>query len=248
MIDLHCHILPGADDGPAILAESLAMARQAVADGIHTIVATPHGLGGAHGNSPETVTRAVQAFQADLVSHNLPIQLLPGCEVHLCPDMADRICNGEAVFLDPAKNYILIEFPFKNVSKAFSEEIKKLIKANITPVLAHPERNPISFKKPAILAEFISWGCLVQTNTTSILGGFGKTIQAGAERLISRDMVHIIASDAHSAGRRAPELSLAVAFTGKILADPAKAMAMVTEIPEMIINGQEVIPPPPSYR
>ena len=240
MIDLHCHILPGIDDGPAILAESLAMARQAVADGIHTIVATPHALGGGHPNPPARICEEVKKFQEALNSKAIPLTILPGCEVHNCPDMADRIADGQASFLNKQKKHILIEFPFKDISKAYGDELAKLIKMGITPVLGHPERNPATYKKPKMLLEFITMGCLIQMNSTSITGGFGPLILENAKRLLQYRMIHLIASDAHSSGRRSPTLSLAVKFAGEVLDNPEDALAMVTTTPQQIVDGENV--------
>ena len=240
MIDLHCHILPGVDDGPAILAESLSMARQAVADGIHTIVATPHALGGAHPNPPDKVCDHVKKLQQHLKAESIQLKLLPGCEVHNCPDMAGKIADGQASFLNKQKKHILIEFPFKAVSNAFTSELLKLIKIGITPILAHPERNIMTYHNPEVLSDYIAKGCLVQMNSTSINGGFGPNILDNAKQLLHLRMVHIIASDAHSSGRRAPTLSLAVQFAGEALGDADEALKMVTDTPQQILDGEDV--------
>ena len=240
MIDLHCHILPGIDDGPAILSESLSMARQAVADGIHTIVATPHALGSGHANPPEKICEAVKKFQQAINSEQLLLTILSGCEVHNCPDMANQIAAGQASFLNKQKKHILIEFPFRNVSSAYTDELTKLVQMGITPILAHPERNEKTHKHPELLCDFISMGCLIQMNATSINGGFGPTILETAKQLLQYRMVHIIASDAHSSGRRSPTLSLAVKHAGAALDDPGEALAMVTTTPQKILDGQKI--------
>jgi protein-tyrosine phosphatase len=187
----------------------------------------------------------VKDFQAALQAKGVPLAVVPGCEVHHCPDMATRIAAGEATFLNTAKTHILVEFPFETLSEVFTGELAKLISLGITPVLAHPERNLITWHHPEILLDCITMGCLVQINGTSITGGFGNAILENANRLLRHRMVHVIASDAHSSGHRCPALSLAAEFAGKVLENPSEAMAMVNETPRRILDGKPVPVPEP---
>ncbi len=248
MIDLHCHILPGVDDGPDDLEESLAMARHAVKDGIHTIVATPHALGGTFPNPPDKILNAASALRRRLETERIPLSLYTGSEVHICPDMAARILAGKTAFLCENKRYVLIEFPFQSVPDGFNEELFHLVLNGITPVIAHPERNPMVHFQPEILYELTAAGCLIQVNSTSITGGFGDDIMMCSHDLLENRLVHIIASDAHSARSRPPSLSLAVDIAGKILKSNEEAMKMVLSIPGAIIKGMPVKVPEPEKR
>jgi len=245
MIDLHCHILPGIDDGPGMMMESLSMARQAVADGIHTLVATPHALGGTYPNPPEKVLRETELFRAALRAENINLSVYSGCEVHNCLNMADRIVAGEATFLNPNKKHILIEFPFELVSKEFIQQLSKLLDNGITPVLGHPERNKKTLQDSMILYDLILMGCLVQMNSTSINGGFGPKVLECAKDLLTHRMVHIVGSDAHSAGYRAPVLSQAVTNCAETLENKAEALMMVLGRPQQILDGKKVEVPEP---
>lgn len=240
MIDLHCHILPGVDDGPATLRESLYMARYAVEDGIHTIAATPHSLGGTFPNPPQKILKDVETFRECLISEKIPLTIYPGAEVHFCPDMAKHILSGKTTFLDQAGRYILIEFPFQIVPKKFKENLFQLRQNNIIPIIAHPERNPVIYRDTQFLADLISMGCLTQINSTSVTGGFGDEIFHCTKELLELRMVHIIASDAHSAASRPPSLSLAVQSAADILKSQKEALEMVTERPKSILNGKPV--------
>ena len=240
MIDLHCHILPGVDDGPKDVEESLAMARHAVKDGIHAIVATPHALGGTYPNPPEKIIAAAKALGDRFETEHLPLALYTGAEVHICPDMAARILAGQAAFLCENKRYILIEFPFQTVPYGFKEELFHLALRGITPVIAHPERNPMVHFQPEILYDLTAAGCLIQVNSTSITGGFGDDIMRCSHDLIKNRGVHIIASDAHSAHNRPPLLSAAVDIAAKILKSKAAALEMVSGAPAAVIKGLPV--------
>lgn len=245
MIDLHCHILPGIDDGPGMMHESLSMARQALADGIHTIVATPHALGGTYPNPPDKILRETELFRSALKAENIPLSVYSGCEVHNCLNMANRIVAGEATFLNPNKKHILVEFPFEWVSKEFLKELGKIVDGGITPVLGHPERSKKTYSNPEILYDLITMGCLVQMNSTSINGGFGPKILECSKHLIAHRMVHFVGSDAHSAGYRAPVLSLAVKNCAETLGNHAEALQMVLERPQQILDGKTVDIPEP---
>ena len=240
MIDIHCHILPLADDGSSSMEESIAMARHAVSDGIHTIVATPHALGGTFPNPPEKIKIAVKDLQAHINSKDIPLSIYPGSEVHLCSNMAKRILNDEASFLSENRRYILVEFPFRKVPQCYRDELYHLRLNEIVPVIAHPERNPLIFRDKEILYDIIKMGCRVQLNSTSVTGGFGEKVMICAHDLIRLRLAHIIASDAHSAYHRPPVISDAAKIAEHILGDAAEADIMVNERSEKIISGDSI--------
>ena len=240
MIDIHCHILPSVDDGAQSVEESMAMARYAVKDGIHTIIATPHALGGTYPNPPEKVKKGVAQLREYFKSENIPLSIYPGSEAHLCPDLAKCILKGETAFLCENNRYVLVEFPFQSIPQLFLNELDCLRQHDITPVVAHPERNLLLFHKKQILHDLISMGCLIQVNSTSITGGFGKNVMVCAHDILKMGLVHIIASDAHSATHRPPALSQAVKIAEKILENHDEAMAMVDETPKKILTGDPI--------
>jgi protein-tyrosine phosphatase len=240
LIDLHCHILPGADDGACDIEESLDMARHAVDDGIHSIVATPHAMGGTFPNPPDKIITAARALSHRLETERIPLSLYTGAEIHLCPDMANRIMAGEAAFLCKNRRYVLVEFPFQTVSDGFRDALFHLILNGIIPVIAHPERNPGVYFQPGILYDLTAAGCLIQVNSTSVTGGFGDTIMKCSHALVENRLVHVIASDAHSARTRPPVLSAAVGIAAKILKNNDEALKMVSGTPEAIIKGLPV--------
>ena len=237
MIDLHCHILPGVDDGAKSLEESLLMARRAVEDGIHTIVATPHTLNGIYINSAGEVTPKVASLQETLSKNHIKLQLYVGADVHLCPHMLELIESGDAGTINNARKYILLEFPSQVVPPKVKDEIFSLKLNGITPIISHLERNPVIQHNIDILYEFIRMGALCQVTAMSITGDFGGIAMQCAERLLRHRMVHVIASDAHSSESRQPVLSQAVEAAAEIMGSYDDSERMVTEVPAAILSG-----------
>lgn len=240
MIDLHCHILPGLDDGPQTLEESLAMVEIALEDGINTIVATPHMQNGLYRNYLEQVRSAVSSLEEVLAERGLPLRLYVGGDVHIKPDMMAAVQAGEAVTIDDARKYILIELPSMSVPAGVKEEIFQLRIHGITPIITHPERNQVIARAPELLEEMVAMGALAQVTAMSLTGGFGRIVRESAEALVVRRLVHIIASDAHSVVDRPPLLSRALERSVSLLGDRVEAERMVTILPAAILAGDPV--------
>ena len=250
MIDIHCHILPSVDDGAQSLEESLLMARRAEEDGIDTIVATPHTLNGIHINPINEVISKVASLQETLSKNNIELTLYAGADVHLCPHMPELIESGDAGTINGAGKYILLEFPSQVVPPGVKNEIFSLRLNEITPIITHPERNPIIQKDIDILYEFVHMGALIQVTAMSITGDFGGIAMQCAERLLRHRLVHVIASDAHSSNSRPPILSQAVEAAAEILRSYDDAERMVKEVPALILSGDipDILKPKRSRR
>lgn len=248
LIDLHCHILPNIDDGSQSLSQSLTMARCAVKDGIHSIVATPHTLNGVYTNPAEEVAIHVANLQEVFSKSNIQLKLYPGAEVQLCPNMLERINSGEAGTINNSGKYLLLELPSQTIPKGIRDEIFTLKLNGITPIVTHPERNTIIQQHPDILYELISRGALVQITAMSLTGDFGEFIKDSTEMMMKNRLVHLIASDAHSHDNRPPILSRAVEIAAKILGSSEEAKSMVSNTPAAILSGDIVeIPEPVHY-
>jgi len=237
VIDLHCHILPGVDDGSRSLKESLFMARTAVRDGIHTIVATAHTLNGVYVNPIKKVVSWVNALEKAFVKNHIELRLFPACEVHICPHMVGHIKKGDAGTINRGGKYLLLELPSQSIPGGVKEELFSLKLNGITPIIAHPERNAAIRSDPNILYELIGMGALSQVTAMSVTGGFGMAVKRSAETLLRQRMCHVIASDAHSADTRQPILSQAVEDAAEILGSYEEAERMVTEVPAAILSG-----------
>lgn len=196
MIDIHCHILPGLDDGAQDVEEAAAMAEAAVNEGIHTIIATPHHANQKFSNEAQHISQAVKDLKAVLDARNIPLDIVVGQEARIYPKLADDAHEGIIMPLNASK-YVLIEFPSHCVPEYFIELIHELNVAGLIPVIAHPERNREIFRSPERLYELVQAGALSQLTSHSVNGLFGRKIQTLCRTLCAHNLVHFIASDAH---------------------------------------------------
>ena len=245
MIDIHCHILPNIDDGACNLDETVAMAKTAVKNGIHTVVATPHTLNGIYTNPAKKITRITTEIQQFLTSEGITLNVLPGAEVHTCPGLLDLIANGDALTINNTGKYLLVELPSMTMPSEIKEEFFTLKLHGITPIIAHPERNFILQKRTDMLKEFVSMGALCQVTAASITGSLGKTAQRCAVKLLEARLVHLIASDSHSAINRPQNFHQAIEIAADALTDPNEVELMVTTTPQSILSGKTVDIPQP---
>lgn len=245
MIDLHCHILPGLDDGAADVAESIQMARLAWDDGIRTVVATPHSLNGVYYNPVRVVVEKVRELNEILKTEGIDLVVCPGSDMRVCSNMVERIAKGDALTINLNGRYVLVEFALRVNADEARKELGELKQNNITPIITHPERN-LSFQEDlGLLYELVEAGCLVQVTGKSIIAEMGVAAFACARTLLEKRLVHVIASDAHTTGCRPPILSPAVAAAAKILGDDEMARKMVTTWPAAILAGEPVTVPAP---
>jgi protein-tyrosine phosphatase len=240
MIDLHSHILPGMDDGSMLLEESLDMARTALQNNIDAIVATPHTLNGFFINRWEEVTSLTSIVQKAFDTEKIPLELYPGMEVQVCPELFDALQEGKAATINDNSCYILLEFPPFFMPPGSEEFIIKLKLLGITPVIAHPERHLMLQNNLIQLHELVKHGALCQLTALSIIGHLGKFVQKSAEQMIRTGLAHVIATDAHSNDERILALASAVEAAADILQDYSRAERMVTTTPASIIAGEKV--------
>ncbi|TVQ30050.1 MAG: protein-tyrosine phosphatase [Wenzhouxiangella sp.] len=235
--DLHCHILPGIDDGAKDLAQSLAMARLAVEDGIKTTVVTPHHLNGVYLNHAADILAALANLREALIAEGIPLKLLPGCELHLVPELPEQLAAGEAMTLGNHGKAVLVELPVHTVPMGADHIIEQILSQGLTPIIAHPERNSQLRQDPELLAEWVSMGCLGQVTAQSCTGMFGPQVQTSAREMISRSLIHIIASDAHRDRRRIPEISKGEAQVAR-WTNERTARLLAREYPLALADGR----------
>ncbi|MDQ0206998.1 tyrosine-protein phosphatase [Alkalicoccobacillus murimartini] len=198
MIDIHCHILPGLDDGAASLSHSVEMARTAVQEGITTIIATPHHANPYFDSTVDEMAAGVEAVNSALIDEGIPLTVKSGQEIRLFGELVEHLALGRSIPLMGEGRYVLVEFPTNSVP-AYSERLfYDLAVQGYTPVIAHPERNKVLLQKPDKLFEFVRNGALTQITTSSVTGHFGKTIKSFTDQLIEANLAHLLASDAHN--------------------------------------------------
>lgn len=238
MIDLHCHILPGIDDGAEDLDASIAMAEKAISQGITHILCTPHHNNGKYTNPKSEVVSRVLNLQEELDRRNLPLTVLEGQEVRITGELISEVQNDNILFTDLADTYILIEFPTMDVP-AYTEDIFfQLRSLGKIPVIVHPERNAKFREDPNRLIEYLDMGCLAQLTAPSYAGIFGKSIQKTAKEMVEHNLVQMVASDAHGVNKRNFYMKEAYEAIAKDFGEE-KVVAM-QQVAKDLLNGDQV--------
>lgn len=201
MIDLHCHILPDADDGAQTEADSVAMARAAIDNGIHTIIATPHHKNGVFDNNREQIIASTTYLKTIFKLEDIPLELLPGQETRIHMNMVEDIKNGELLPLNDS-HYLFVELPTSTIPLYTDQILFDIQLEGLIPIIVHPERNEVLMKDPTKLYELVQKGALTQITSGSLLGEFGKTIQIFTKQIIAANLTHFIAGDAHNVTSR----------------------------------------------
>ena len=204
-IDIHCHLLPGLDDGPDTAEESVAMATTAREDGITHIFATPHYMPGSYENKAGAIREALTRLREQVPKD---IELLPGSDVRIMPDLPELVGADEVATL-AGSPYQLIEFPEYAMPPNVEHLIFQLRQRGLIPILTHPERCPYLLDKPKLLKGLRGEGVLCQVTALSITGGFGREIKKFTLSLIDKGQVEFVATDSHGVSRRPPVLSKA---------------------------------------
>jgi protein-tyrosine phosphatase len=207
-VDIHCHILPALDDGPSGWEQSLAMAEMAAADGFAAIVATTHQLGNYAKNSAAIIRSHVSQFQFLLRQRGIALNVLPGADVRIDPDLPGKIKSDQVLTLADRRKHVLLELPHE-VYISLDPLLAALRTAGLTGILSHPERNQGILNQPNVLFKLAEQGCLFQVTAGSLLGMFGAKIQKLSESMIEQGLVDFIATDAHGTNSRVPILSSA---------------------------------------
>ncbi|QCX34368.1 exopolysaccharide biosynthesis protein [Caloramator sp. E03] len=205
MIDVHCHIIPNIDDGSDSIETSLEMLKIASKDGIKKIIATPHFYPDIFENNPETILNSVENLNNISKELGIDIEVLCGQEVFLNRNLLKQYKDNKILTLNKSR-YMLIELPMDSMPDYTFDIIYELALLGIVPIIAHPERYRYIINKPCFINNFIKEGCLIQINSSSITGLFGRHVKKTAIKLIKHNICHFIASDAHSNNIRIPAL------------------------------------------
>jgi len=235
LVDLHCHILPGIDDGSPSLTASIELAQASVADGVKYILATPHHMNRNYVNHRENVVGTVAVFQHELDLRHIDLKVFPGQEVHLTRRLLEHL--DDFLGIDSAMHYILLELPHDMVPSYSDEVIYELACQGITAIIAHPERNAQILVQPEKLHSLIQQGCLAQVTATSLVGAFGKQVQRMAKEFVKCGLVQVVASDAHALPNREFVLSAAYNILSEISGDYSEIFKTNAR---HILNGESV--------
>lgn len=241
MIDIHSHPLPDVDDGARTWEVAVDMCRMAAEDGVTHLVATPHN------NYTYFFDPALNRQLRDELQEKVgeKPKLLLGCDFHLSYDNIQVCTQDSKDFTINQTSYLLVELPDQFIPDHLNRVYYDLQVAGLKPIITHPERNPLLQRKPELVVEWVSIGCLVQITAQSYTGGFGSRARKLAERFLDAGAVHFFASDAHDTRRRPPLLS---SCYQKLAQEKGEEIAdlLLQKNPEAVINGQP-LPPQPDW-
>jgi len=242
LVDLHCHLLPGLDDGAKTEADTVDILRAFVAEGVSMVNATPH-YNSTYHNLPDIIFQKVTQINQAAARQHLPIEVFPSQEVRIFGDLLDKYQAGELLTVANRTNYMMIEFATQDVPHYAYHLFYQMRLEGLMPVIVHPERNQDFQKNPDKLFELVEQGGLTQVTAASVTGHFGKKVEKFTDQLFEARLVHTIASDAHNITNRASMMGRAFTeigdFMGQSFAKQLNANA------EAIINNQAVYPDSP---
>jgi protein-tyrosine phosphatase len=242
LIDLHCHVLPGIDDGPATIEGSLALAGAAAAAGTRVLVATPH-VSAHYFNDADTIARLVAKMNAAIACEGLELEVAPGAEVAATrvADLGDEELSRLGL---GGGSWLLVECPLTTNVTGFDTIVRYLKDRGHRIVLAHPERSPVFQRDPQMLRALVQSGMLVSVTAGALVGQFGRDVQRYAQTLARDELIHNVASDAHDHVHRAPGITAALEVAGL---QPLGEWLTQT-VPAAILADAEIPPRPCTVR
>jgi protein-tyrosine phosphatase len=237
-VDIHCHLIPGIDDGAKSWDETLKMAEIAVADGIETIIVTPHQLGTYAHNTGDTIRQRAAEVQRQLEQHAIDLRVLPGADVRIDEGMLSGLKRGDVLTLGDHRRHVLLELPHEMY---FSLEpvLDDLEQAGMVGILSHPERNQGLLKQPETIHSLVEYGCLMQVTAGSLMGTFGPNCQAMAEWMLQESVVDFLATDAHGPRSRRPLMGRAYERAGELAGGEA-ALRICCDNPAAVATGRDI--------
>lgn len=238
MFDLHCHILPGLDDGPAELDTALQMLVMAHQSGTTAIVATPHLIAGDWLPDWEEILLSLQCLQHAAADLGFELRIYPGAEVAMNPELLKKLIAPGPYCINGGK-YLLVELPSAEIPDFVDDFLFRLQSRGFIPILAHPERHPLLARNPARLLDWIHRGLLTQINGSSLTGKMGEPAAVLAQLFLKNQLVHFIGSDAHGVTTRRPKLDAAAEKMGKLVGK-VTAHRILWENPRLLIQGDRL--------
>ncbi|MEN1968854.1 CpsB/CapC family capsule biosynthesis tyrosine phosphatase [Lentibacillus sp. N15] len=239
MIDIHCHILPGMDNGPGTMQETLTMVEMAHNQGIHTIIAAPHHRNGSYENEKEAILGAVDYVNAKLREQQLDVLILPGQAIFMYAELVRDLERGLLLPLNETSGYVLLELPTTHVPAFASEVVFAMQIAGYKPVLANPEENKELRANPNVLYELVRQGALTQISAESVTGTAGKKTQKWVLQVLDAGLAHFVASGAYDGQKRRIQLQAAYKAIKKHAGSSVTEQLMANC--ELLLQGEPII-------
>lgn len=208
-VDVHCHCLPGLDDGPESDVEAIALCRALAADGVRRVVATPHQLGRYdRRNLGPHIRDRVATLSKLLEAEGIHLNVRPGGDVRVDERIPKMLADGDVLTLADRGRHLLLELPHDSYIDPLML-IRMLARDGVQTIVSHPERQPTIVQKPKIVAPWLQEGAALQITAASLLGEFGGSAQRVGWEFVDAGWAAIVASDAHGATKRPPRMAAA---------------------------------------
>jgi protein-tyrosine phosphatase len=247
MIDIHCHVLPGLDDGAGTLEEAVEMARHAAGAGASVVFATPHVSCPSDLDMAGEIPGNVASLQSALDDLGIDLRLVPGAEVFPSDGLLEPLGNGLPITLGRDGRFILLDTPLTVLPIGLENLLFDLQTRGVTPILAHPERSLPIQREPELLERYVQQGALVQVNASCVFGKHGHAAEFAAFEFLRHRWVHFIASDAHSPHHRRSALAEAAEELSMVMG-PEVVAELVHDNPRRVLNGESVSTNPAVYK
>lgn len=239
MIDVHCHLLPGLDDGAKDLHTSLILVRQLSKAGFQKVIATPHVLEGRQFLNPEIIREATVRLNFELKREGIPVEVLPGAENYIFPDLPQYLKEGKILTLADSHKYLLLELPMQKLPSYTEQVIFELQVQGVVPVLAHPERYSYLAEARELLVTWKNKGVLLQVNLRSFEGIFGPGPLELASWLLANGLVRMVGTDAHRASHCEDGYGKALQRFSRMVG-PQYFERYLKTFPQAILEGEEM--------
>lgn len=239
MFDVHCHILPGVDDGSSSMEESLKLAKEAEKQGIVATLVTPHHMDGEYVNHKSDVIAKTKIFQKEIDNHGINLKVFPSQEVHINGDLLNEIDNDDILFADDSNRYLMLELPHSGVPEYTEKMLYELEVRGITPVIVHPERNHGFQENHDLLYSFVEQGAATQLTASSYLGVFGNKVENFTKEIIAANLGTTFGSDTHNFKGRRYRMKDAYAKLEREFGE--KYVSRYEYNARSIINGEDIV-------
>jgi len=239
-VDVHCHCLPGLDDGPSTISEAVALCQALSDDGISTVIATPHQLGRFDGSYSATkIRQTVADLNQTLSEQRIPLTVLSGADVRVDERIPQLLESDKILTLADRGKYILLELPH-TVFVDIYPLIKELVALKVTPIISHPERHDIMARRPQTIFRWIESSARLQVTAASLLGRFGSQAETVAWQILKSGWVSLVATDAHNLNSRRPLMRETFRLISTTLNEDIARLVCI-ENPSRVAKGQGLL-------
>jgi protein-tyrosine phosphatase len=242
MIDLHCHILHGLDDGPETAAESLRMARRFERAGYRTVAATPHMVPGtAWMPSVDQIRKRVAALNQTIQKNDWVLKIVAGMEIAIDPQIPDLLDDNRLLPLGNS-SCLLIEPPFQQLPPGWEQVIFSILSKGYSVLMSHPERCMQIAAHPGLIDRLIELGVYLQVNWGSFFGQYGRAVARTARLMAQSGQIHCLATDSHRPGWHNPARIQAAAAKLRAVIGQENFQQITTDNPLRVLNGEVLQP------